>query len=384
MSPNPVCYNGVNLPDNSIHVGKVSLGIRPKDYRADTAQNWRSGIRPNGAVVLYSNTYDLEITDQIGAEPRIWWTNPAATIDEFKLKITELLSRLPERAAVNYQVFGSYDAAIDWLHDTAGKYSLVNDDYPEYYIPGEHCIFNIETGLFASYPASGLHIHSLANPNEAVGNSLNPKALSWHGFTITNAAADLNINEIGREPGLRYSPTGHVISIDTLRGEDYSGNNLVFEAIINIPYSNGESTIFTVLDSSTSGEVVRFQWDPSTEQFSAHYPTLGSIIKFEPVTSPWTTTIHVVVSIPASNDPAALSAAVLLVNGASFAVSAVTGSSFEWNNSTFFQIGNNAALTRPITELMSAKAYLIEPGSAAALVTQIKDNNVPIFQSLYL
>lgn len=131
MTPNPVCYNGTNLPLDAIHAGHVSLGITPKDYRADTAQNWRAGISPAGAVVLYSNTYDLGLTSQALAEPRIWWTNPAPTIADFKLKINELISRLPERAGDNYSVFQTYEDAIDWLHDTDGKYVLINDDYPE-------------------------------------------------------------------------------------------------------------------------------------------------------------------------------------------------------------------------------------------------------------
>src|SRR5690606_23294472 len=133
------------------------------------------------------------------------------------LKINELLSRLPERAANNYQVFADYDEAIDWLSTSEGKYALVNDNYPEYYIPGEYCLFNIETGLLASYPASGSNIYNLANPNPTVGNQLNAFALPRRGFTISNATGDLNIGLIGQEPGLTYTTaSSHIISIDYL------------------------------------------------------------------------------------------------------------------------------------------------------------------------
>lgn len=376
MTPNPVCYNGLNLPNDAIHVGSVSLGIRPKDYRADTAQRWRSGISPSGAVVLYSNTFDLGLTTEALADPRIWWTDPASSVDDFKLKINELLSRLPERAANNYQVFANYDAAIDWLHTSEGKYALVNDDYPEYYIPGEYCLFNIETGLLASYPASGLHIHTLANPNPTVGNQLNQYALSWHGFTITNAPGELNIGLIGQEPGLTYNTTGHVISIDDLTREAYLNNNLVFEAVIDITYTQS-SCVFNLIDSSTNADVLRVDWDASTEQFVAYYSGLGSIIRFDPITTPWVGDIHLIISLPATNDPNGIANASVVVDGLTYGVVSTTGSSYEWANTTFFQIGNNAALNRPIRRLKSAKAYSVQPDTVPNVLDGLITINKP-------
>lgn len=383
MTPNPVCYNGLNLPNNAIHAGHVSLGIVPKDYRADSAQNWRAGISPDGAVVLYSNTYELGLTNEASAEPRIWWTYPAFNANDFRLKITELLSRLPERANLNYQVFASYDAAIDWLHNSDGKYALINDDYPEYYLPGEYCIFNIESGLLASYPASGQHIHTLANPNVSVGNQLNPAALSWHGFTLTNVSGELNFGKIGQEPGLAYDTAGHIISIDDIRAAEYQNKNLIFEAILRVPYSNGVSTIFTLLDSNTGSEIVRFEWDPGALQFSAHYPTLGSLIEFEAVTIPWSNHIHLAVSIPVSNEPESMSATKLSVDGALYQPSQITGSNFVWNSPTYFQVGNNRALNKPITSLKSAKAYIVPTANTQEVFEEISTTNFSVFNSLY-
>lgn len=383
MTPNPVCYNGLNLPKNAIHAGHVSLGIVPKDYRADTAQNWRAGISPDGAVVLYSNTYELGLTNEASAEPRIWWTYPAFNANDFRLKITELLSRLPERANLNYQVFASYDAAIDWLHNSDGKYALINDDYPEYYLPGEYCIFNIESGLLASYPSSGQHIHTLANPNLGVGNQLNPAALSWHGFTLTNVSGELNFGKIGQEPGLVYDTAGHIISVDSIRAVEYQDKNLIFEAILRVPYSNGVSTIFTLLDSNTGSEIVRFEWDPGTLQFSAHYPTLGSLIEFEAVTIPWSKEIHLVVSIPVSNEGESMTATKLSVDGALYQPAQITGSNFVWNNPTYFQVGNNRSLNKPITSLKSAKAYIVPIAVGPEVFGEISTTNFQVFNSLY-
>lgn len=359
MTPNPVCYNKVNLPKDAIHVGNVSLGIKPKDYRADTNQNWRAGINPNGAVVLYSNTFDLNLSPTpMQAEPRIWWTDPAPTVDDFKLKINELLSRLPERSVNGYQVFSTYDEAIDWLRTRAGVYALINDNYPEYYIPGEYCIFNIETGLHASYLASGQQIHTLANPNLSIGNQLNSHALSWHGFTIANATGDLNISTIGQEPGLIYDSTGHIISLDSLSDDAYSNSNLIFESVINIEYSQ-YSCVFSLIDSSTITEVLRVDWDPSANQFIAFYPSLGSIIHFEPVTSPWIGSIHLVISVPSANAQNSIANSAVYVNGTAYSVDSTTGSNYEWvSNSTFFQIGNSVDLNTPIARLKSAKAYI--------------------------
>lgn len=383
MTPNPVCYNGTNLPLDAIHAGHVSLGITPKDYRADTAQNWRAGISPAGAVVLYSNTYDLGLTSQALAEPRIWWTNPAGTIADFKLKITELISRLPERAGLNYSVFQTYEDAISWLHDTEGKYVLVNDDYPEYHIDGKYCIFNIESGLMASYAAAGLHIHNLANPNLSVGNQHQGSALSWTGFTLTNINGELNINGIGAEAGLSYNNTGHMLSVDAIAGTRYNGKNIVFEAIVRIPYTNGETTLFSLLDSNNNNEIVRFEWDPNNLEFMVHYPTLGSIVRFDSVTTPWTGDIHIVASIPASNDPEALSKSYLSIDGLVYEMRAVTGTDFEWNNSTYFQIGNNRSLDRPIDVLKSAKGYIVPLQDTKALFDKIVAINYPIVSALY-
>lgn len=384
MTPNPVCYNGTNLPDNAIHAGHVSLGIVPKDYRADTAQNWRAGISPNGAVVLYSNTYDLGLTDQASAEPRIWWTNPATgNANDFRLKITELISRLPERSGDNYSVFATYDDAIDWLDSNPGKYALINDNYPEYYLPGEWCIFNIESGFFASYPATGLHIRNLANPNLTIGNDYTGAAFSWNGFSLTNVSGSLNTGTIGTEPGLVYDSTGHILSVDTMAGSRYVGNNIVFETVLRIPYDENLAVLFTLYDSSNSSEVVRFEWDPQTLSFSAHYPSLGSVIEFEPVTTPWTGNVHIAVSVPASDTNESLEATSLLVNGTSYAVRTTTGSNYEWNNTTYFQIGNNRGLNKPITSLKSAKAYVVQPLRATEVMDNIKSINYPIVSALY-
>lgn len=383
MTPNPVCYNGLNIPDGAIHVGRVSLGIDQKDYRADTAQNWRAGIHPDNAIVLYSNTFDLGLSTEAQAEPRIWWIQPDSNVADFKLKINELLSRLPERAANNYQLFATYDDAMDWLHSTDGKYALINDSYPDYYIPGDFCIFNIESGFLASYVDSGLHIHSLANPNVDPGSSLNSNALSWHGFTLTNVSGNIPVRGMGSEPGLAYSSSGHILSIDDIRSTAFDGSNVVFEAVIRLDYLT-KSTPFVLLDSSTNAEVLRIDWNASNRQFIAYYPLTNATISFEAETSAWTDNIHLVVSVPASNDPTALENTVVFVNGSSRAVATVSGTDFELGRAVYVQIGNDRALNSPIVYLKSAKMYIIPIGSAGSEIAKIKARNTEVFNLLYV
>jgi hypothetical protein len=278
-------------------------------------------------------------------------------------------------------VFGSYDEAIDWLHNSTGKYSLINDDYPEYFIPGEYCLFNIETGLFASYPSSGLHIHTLANPNETVGNSLNESALGWHGFTITNAEADLNIGRIGQEPGLAYDSTGHVISIDDLSASAF-GENLIFEAILRLDF-NTSATVLSLINSTTNSEIFRLDWISSSQRFEAHYPGLGSFIRFEAVTTPWNNHIHLVISSPRTSAQEAFSASQVIVNGTIYAIEDVTGTNFAWSGQAFIQIGNNRGLDKPIVSLKSAKLYAVPAALALPVISEIKNQNFPIFQDRY-
>lgn len=383
MTPNPVCYNGLNLPENAIHIGQVSLGIKPKDYRADTSHNWRAGINPNGALVLYSNTYALGLSDQATAEPRIWWTNPAATVADFKLKIRELLSRLPERAAQNYEVFPTYDDAIDWLHLQEGQYMIVNDNYPEYHIPGQTCIFNIETGFHSSYLASSLHMHSIANPSDTVGNQLNSYALGAHGFVMTNVPGELNIGAIGQEPGITYSgSTGNLTAYDELPAAAFSTKQIVFEAVLEINYAV-ESTILSILNAGSGAELLNFKWAAAEENFVITYPSTGAIIRFTPTTPPWSGKIHLVASIPTSNDGDALTAAEINVNGVRYGVGTTVSSGYTWSSDSYIRIGNNQALTAPIHKLYSAKLHNPSVVTAPQLVDDIIAQNLPIVQARY-
>src|SRR5690606_29221276 len=135
--------------------------------------------------------------------------------------------------------------------------------------------------------------------------------------------------------------------------EAYLSNNLVFEAVINIVYSQS-ACVFNLIDSSNMADVVRVDWDASTEQFVAYYSDLGSIIRFGQVTTPWVGDIHLIISVPATNDPKGINEAAAVVDGVTYKVSSITGSSYQWENTTFFQIGNNADLNRKSTRLNSS------------------------------
>jgi len=142
---NPVCYNGLSKPTrDSVNFGPVSLGTVKKDYTTLTNNNWRAGINPSTNTVIYTDTYSRGVDSQAAAVPSIHWIS-----GQSQANIIELISRLPERSANNYEIFASYADAIDWLITTQGTYMLVNTKYPEYLLDAQ-CAVNLELGFLAS------------------------------------------------------------------------------------------------------------------------------------------------------------------------------------------------------------------------------------------
>jgi len=152
---NPVCYNGLSKPNrDSVNFGPVSLGTVKKDYTTLTNNNWRAGINPSTNTVIYTDTYSRGVDTQTAAKPSIHWISGQSQPD-----IIELISRLPERSANNYELFADYATAIAWLIGT-GKYMLVNTHYPEYLLDTE-CAVNLELGFLASYPGTDSYVYDL-------------------------------------------------------------------------------------------------------------------------------------------------------------------------------------------------------------------------------
>lgn len=257
MTPNPVCYNGLSQPKAAIHIGPVSLGVTPKDYRADTAQRWRAGISPNSNIVLYSDTYSRGIDVQASAVPRIWWIDGSAG-GSYSDQITELVSRLPERSSVNYALLADYPAAITWLK-ASGKYSLINCDYPEYMFAdsqtGCQTIANIESGYLGSYYGGGdTTTFNLANPTSNVGFGTHaPAAFRVNDFNlVVGAGAETpDGNGLGLEAG--FKPAGGAIAQTTSTAASTYANGFVFEGIFG---GLGISqTLFELWDTVTSKSI---------------------------------------------------------------------------------------------------------------------------------
>lgn len=233
MTPNPVCYNRLSQSKAAIHMGQVSLGVTPKDYRADTAQKWRAGISPSSNIVLYSDTYSRGIDTQADAVPRIWWIDGTGTYTD---KITELVSRLPERSSVDYALLADYVEAIAWLK-ASGKYTLINCDYPEYMLAdamtGCQTVANIESGYLGSYYGGGDTVtFNLANPTTNVGFGTHaPAAFKVNDFNLVGGAIgeQPNGNGIGLEQG--FAMNGGAIEQATATAANIYANGFVFEGI---------------------------------------------------------------------------------------------------------------------------------------------------------
>ena len=380
MTPNPVCYNGLNLPDNAIHTGAVSLGITPKDYRADTSQKWRSGISPNGSIILYSDTYSLGLATEANSEPRIWWTSHSGDAEQ---KITELLSRLPERASLNYAVFPTYADAISWLHGNRGKYSLLNCDYPEYQIPASTCIFNIESGLLASCPGAGTTIYNLANPKSSIGNGVNAYALGFDAFAIdAGAGYGMHVGEIGQETGIDFKVSGSITSIDALPPTAAVENSIVFDAVIDVS-SHSDSRILTLFRTTGGTEIVQVDFNRENKIFTVSYPTGAATMSFQTMATPVTHDMHVVIAIPNSSNKANFAYCQIFVNGQPLEQGSFSASSITWSDPVSIRIGNNRSANLPLTRLKSARMHLIDISSTNAFVTELANNQYAEVSSRY-
>lgn len=249
MTPNPVCYNRLSQSKAAIHMGTVSLGVTPKDYRADSARRWRAGISPNSNIVLYSDTYSRGIDIESSAVPRIWWIDGTGTYTD---KITELVSRLPERSSVDYALLANYSAAIAWLK-ASGKYTLINCDYPEYKFAESEAdcqtVANIESGYLGSYYGGGdTATFNLANPTTSVGFGTHaPAAFKVNDFNLVGGAGggQPNGNAIGLEQG--FTMNGGAIEQTTATAANTYANGFVFEGIFGDLATN--QTLFELYDT---------------------------------------------------------------------------------------------------------------------------------------
>lgn len=295
MIPNPVCYNVLSVPEKAVHIsGKLSLGTLPHDYRADTAQNWRIGISPNGGmgptvgggpdslynsgIVVYSDTYSKGIGIEANSVPRIWWidNSTGTTVDDFKAKVIEIASRLPERAANNYEIFSSYTDAVDFL--ATNNYTLIADDYPEYYY-SDKCMLNLELGYWPTNNGNSTYqLFNLANPTNSAGytGSAVP-AYPRNDFYWNPAGLSALLSpaweNIGQETGFQAYPD----QVNAFGGIDQTSfvtstqlqsfGGFIFEAVLEIAGSGIE----TVFELRKAGSAFGFELNYVSDHFELVY-----------------------------------------------------------------------------------------------------------------
>ena len=225
---NPVCYNGLSKPNrDAVNFGPVSLGTVSQDYTTLTSNDWRAGINPSTNTVIYTDTYSRGVDSQAAAVPSIHWIS-----GQSQANIIELISRLPERAADNYEIFASYADAINWLINTQGTYMLVNTKYPEYLLDAE-CAVNLELGFLASYPGIDQYVYDLVsggsqNIFSANGGSFSaPSDGSFVGYFRAVGGGTLSTNTLKNAAGGSFALALVVEGVFYQNGGDGVGNYLV-------------------------------------------------------------------------------------------------------------------------------------------------------------
>jgi len=227
---NPVCYNGLNRPNrDAVSFGPVSLGTVRKDYTTLINNNWRAGINPGINTVIYTDTYSRGVDTQAAAVPSIHWIS-----GQSQANITELISRLPERSANNYELFADYATAIAWLIGTY-QYMLVNTKYPEYLLPPE-CAANIELGFLASYPGTDIAVYDLISNNNfgAVDGA----------FVAPSAGSFVGYFETGGNNGRLETP-----NLRNATGNNFNGSLVVEGVFYQDRDLNGHYLVGTLNDS---------------------------------------------------------------------------------------------------------------------------------------
>jgi hypothetical protein len=271
FSIHPFCENGSTVPINCVHAGPVSLGILPKDYKADATQLWRAGINPSANLLVASTTFSRGLVGSATTStPRYWWiAGPINDQNTLEAKVKEVVGRLPERAVNNYVPFSDYATAYEWAKTNG--YALINCNYPEYrlgdYANTTKSLINIESGFLPSFDGSQSKLRNLANPTASVGfGTANPKAMPHDSIAIqTSGSLGSPIPGIGSEPGIQLTGTSH-ISQTANPIQNGITNGIIFEGIMAVPSGVSPSTTYTLLQGrdASNGSRMELLWKGSS------------------------------------------------------------------------------------------------------------------------
>lgn len=266
FSIHPFCENGSSVPANCVHAGPVSLGLLPKDYKADATQLWRAGIDPVDNLLVASTTYARSLVGSAATStPRYWWVSgPIFDQYSLELKVKEVVGRLPERAPNNYEPFSDYATAYEWAKTNG--YALINCNYPGYLLgdapdAGTRSLINIESGFLPSFDGVQYKLRNLANPTASFGfGTANPKAVPHDSIVIqTSGSLGSPIPGIGSESGISLLNGSHISQV-TNPIQTGITNGIIFEGIMSVP--DGGAGAYTLLQSrdSSNGSRMELLW----------------------------------------------------------------------------------------------------------------------------
>jgi hypothetical protein len=380
----PFCENGDNVPRNCVHAGPVSLGLLPKDYKADTAQLWRAGINPSTNLLVASTTFSRGLVGSATTStPRYWWisgpVNDQATLEA---KVKEVVGRLPERAPNNYVPFSDYETAYDWAK-TEG-YALINCNYPAYrlgdYDSATESLINIETGFLPSYDGARAKLRNLANPTPAFGfGTNNTYALPNDAINLSSIATLGSLGTgIGTEAGIVLGPGRITQTSNPIVGGINDG--VIFETIVQTPdtFSTPE---FILLEARDASNVTLFElgWNNSV---GFHIKFGGIVAYSEAVAAPPSAgRYYFCAAIPRVQSGGA--PVTLWSNTGAISLDEVPGG-LSWNAASVrFAFGSRNTGTGQVDRFYSAKVHKLTSTWNPAYADDFRNQNWPIVQTLY-
>lgn len=386
----PFCENGSSVPRNCVHAGPISLGLLPKDYKADATQLWRAGINPSTNLLVASTTFSRGLVGSAATStPRYWWiSGPVNDQANLETKVKEVVGRLPERAVNNYVPFSDYATAYDWAK-TEG-YALINCNYPDYRL-GDYdglteSLINIETGFLPSYDGSRAVLRNLANPTPAIGfGTANPYAVPHNAFEV-GAPGILGTlgSGIGTEAGITQLTGSTRITQQSNPIQGGISDGIIFETIVELPVG-GPSTDYVLLHARDAANSTLFElaWD-NTNGFNIKFG--GTIAYAESPAGPAPTAgrYYFCAAIPRAQTAGA--PVTLWSNTGAISLAEQIGG-LTWRGSDVrFTFGSQYAggiSAKQVTRFYSAKVHNLTSTWNTAYADDFRNQNWPIVQTLY-
>ena len=394
----PFCENdwdaAISVPRNCVHAGPVSLGLLPKDYKADSPYLWRAGINPSTNLLVASTSYERGLVGSAATStPRYWWIsgpiNDQATLEA---KVKEVVGRLPERAVNNYVPFSDYSIAYEWAKTNG--YALINCNYPAYrlgdYDSTTASLINIETGFLPSFDGATQKIRNLANPTPSQGfGDANPKAMANDSISIQGAGGGFP-SSIGSEAGIIFAGSGH-ISQTTNPIQDGITNGIIFEGIMMVPDGTANPYVLLQARDAADSTLIRLDWVNGGGAGTGWRILYGATVAYAELTpsSPLLPgRYYFCVSIPKSQNGAPVNLYVSGANGISNPIVLTDQStSATWNvgnvRFTFGSMYDGSSGQRQVSRFYSAKVHNIVGAWDTNFHDSFYTTNWPIAQSLY-